>query len=407
MESFNKMCGKGLLDVGQESCVPCAPIIVGDMQGLKCMGGMTESCHSVWCKCRATDTEDGEGPQHQYGAPGSTVSSYEEMLSIFDGLGCEFKTLDFMLACAHISPSEFKGGRFTRFVCPDCGYNPTSAEYKADRARFNGMTDDEQKAARRKHTALNAHWNQELFMGPMAVHFGMDMYGADRLHLVYLNFFKHLFKYTIHEPLPDSQKVQVRDYLRAAGFYSYDAADDGDDPVKRWIGREVKRFLHEADIHIPFLLSLSSRPMDCTADTAACRDAAGAEEMDLSDDEFAATEEQVAQEAAREPRVMLNAGRWDRFLEWVRAEEVPWTEDSDLYRKGRALQYFNNARACSRDLLDLKPTMKSWVPHIACNIVPRQMVALGDSGRRSADACESFGALTKSVSSKTSHVGAW
>ena len=75
--------------------------------------------------------------------------------------------------------------------------------------------------------------------------------GSDQLHLVYLNMFKHMFKYTIHEPLPDSKKALVSRYLKAAGFYSYDAADESDDPVKRWIGREVKRFLHEADQH-PF-----------------------------------------------------------------------------------------------------------------------------------------------------------
>ena len=75
--------------------------------------------------------------------------------------------------------------------------------------------------------------------------FGMRRCGNDNLHLVYLNMFKHVFKYTVHEPLPESKKKLVRDYLKEAGFYSYDAADDSDDPVKRWIGREVKRFLHD------------------------------------------------------------------------------------------------------------------------------------------------------------------
>ena len=76
--------------------------------------------------------------------------------------------------------------------------------------------------------------------------------GCDNLHLVYLNFFKHLFKYTCHENFPTSKNKMVRDYLRVQGFYSYDAASDDDDPVKCWIGREVKRFLLEAHIHLPF-----------------------------------------------------------------------------------------------------------------------------------------------------------
>ena len=51
--------------------------------------------------------------------------------------------------------------------------------------------------------------------------------------------------------------------------------------------------------------------------------------------------------------------------------------------------------ACSRDLLQLKPTLESWVPHIACFVVPRQIQWLGRSANRSADACESYGALVK------------
>ena len=39
--------------------------------------------------------------------------------------------------------------------------------------------------------------------------------------------------------------------------------------------------------------------------------------------------------------------------------------------------------------------MQSWVPHVSCFIVPRQIVLLGDPSRRSADACESYGALIK------------
>ena len=119
--------------------------------------------------------------------------------------------------------------------------------------------------------------------------------------------------------------------------------------------------------------------------------------MDISDDEFEPTEAEIATEAARAPLTTVNADRWDRFLTWVSDIEVPWGEDTDAYRKMRALQYCNGARACSRDLFDLKPTMASWVPHIACNIVPRQIVELGDPSRRAADACESFGACAKST----------
>eukprot|EP00965_Chrysotila_dentata_P235441 6200755-Pleurochrysis_carterae.AAC.1 len=78
----------------------------------------------------------------------------------------------------------------------------------------------------------------------------MERAGVDGLHLIYLNIFKHLFNYTIHQPLPDTKKKLVKAYLRDAGFYSYDAAADDENPVMRWIGREVKRFLREADVHL-------------------------------------------------------------------------------------------------------------------------------------------------------------
>ena len=171
-------------------------------------------------------------------------------------------------------------------------------------------------------------------MGPLANGFGMRGCGNDILHLIYLNTFKHLFKYTIHEPLPESKKAIVSRYLKEAHFYSYDAADESDDPVKRWIGREVKRFLHEADQHLPFLLTLSSGQIDVSPETAAAINSVGEEEMDVSGDEFEPTEDQIAQEAARAPLFVVNAARWDRFLNWVRAIEQPWdASDGDSYRR--------------------------------------------------------------------------
>ena len=97
---------------------------------------------------------------------------------------------------------------------------------------------------------------------------------------------------------------------------------------------------------------------------------------------------------------MQNAGRWDNFIEYVRASQAPWPQgeaDSDDYRKGRADEAFNLHARCANDLLQLKPTMQTWVPHIGQFIVPRQMVELGDPARRSADACESFGAKLKKI----------
>ena len=74
-----------------------------------------------------------------------------------------------------------------------------------------------------------------------------------------------------------------------------------------------------------------------------------------------------------------------------------WERDDDEYRESKAVQWFNFAMSSSRDLLELKPTLESWVPHIACFIVPRQIKWLGNPVKRSADACESYGAMVKRI----------
>ena len=388
MASFNQLVANGFFErFGDLVHIPCEPIIVADMQGIKCMAGMSETCHSVWCKCKKGDN----GSHHNYGPIEDFKTPQEMDKFIAKELKCEFKKEEFITACAHM-PIKGKWR-----ACPCCGYRPSPAQGKADLARFNSLTDEEQKMERKEHIKLGAHWHIELYMGMMTIGLDMTRYGCDQLHLVYLNMFKHIFKYTIHEPLPISKKKIVARYLKAAHFYSYDADDESDDPTKRWIGREVKRFLHEADVHLPFLLGLSCTSIDQSACLDQYLNPAGQEGMDLSDDEF--VDEEIEDDPADSmSQLQLNATRWDHFLDWVRGLEQTWDpEDTLEYRNKRALQYCNGARRVSRDLLEMKPSMASWVPHIASWIVPRQIVELGDPSRRAADACESYGACCKFV----------
>ena len=121
--------------------------------------------------------------------------------------------------------------------------------------------------------------------------------------------------------------------MQQAGFYSYDAASVDEDPVKRWIGREVKRFLVEAHIHLPFLLQLASAPLDLVPDSVQkYMNAAGEEEMDLEGDEFAPTDEEIERERNEVPTMIAHAEMWDRFRAWVRCVQEPWTRDDDEYR---------------------------------------------------------------------------
>ena len=123
--------------------------------------------------------------------------------------------------------------------------------------------------------------------------------------------------------LPDSKKKIVRDYMKSARYYSYDAASVDEDPTKRWIGREVKRFLTEAHVYLPFLLQLAAAPIDLVPDSVQEFIHDGEEEMMVDDDEFAPTEEQVQKESEEEPVMMQHAEMWDNFLDWVRAVQEP------------------------------------------------------------------------------------
>ena len=75
----------------------------------------------------------------------------------------------------------------------------------------------------------------------------------------------------------ESKKKHVKAYLKAAGFYSYDAAAVDENPVMRWIGREVKRFLAHAHEHVPLLLRVTAAPPDMDSDIAAAMAGAHAE----------------------------------------------------------------------------------------------------------------------------------
>ena len=410
IESYNKLCDIGSFErtvmeanhlTGGEpkettQTVPSRCMTSADMQGAKSVYGMLAQSHSVWCKCK-------KATQHKY--PTEEVQTYAEVLHYCKELGCEVKTYEELCCWAHFSPGVAKGGRFTRFTCSCCGYSPTEKEWRADLKSFHEMNDADQKVLRDAHrdaddelNSTQQHFFQDLFVPPMVKH-GMERAGVDQLHLVYLNLFKHLFKYTVHEGLQSSRKKIISNYLKAAGFYSYDAASEDEDPTSHWIGREVKRFLEEADKHVPFLLQVASAPADVSMEMNDCTNAEGEQEMEY-DDEYAPTEEDLEQEEREEPLMMRNAARWDNFLAVVRSIAVPWPQgeqDSREYREGRAVEAFNLMAKVANDLVELKPTLQSWVPHIAVFIVPRQMVELGDPSRRSCDACESFGAMFKKL----------
>lgn len=155
----------------------------------------------------------------------------------------------------------------------------------------------------------------------------MDRCGADNLHLIYLNLFKHLFKYTVHEGLPESKKIMVRDFCKNAGFYSYDTASVDEDPCKHWIGREVKRFIEKAEDMVPFLLQIAALPAECMPEMATAMNGDGEMESDGGGRRVLADmEEDIEREEELEPVMMKNAGRWDHFFVLVESISRPWPQ---------------------------------------------------------------------------------
>ena len=117
-----------------------------------------------------------------------------------------------------------------------------------------------------------------------------------------------------------------------------------------WTGREVKRFLAVAHIHLPFLLRVVAAPLDMDADTASMMNEAGElrgqEEDELNLAQCEPSEEELSREEDEEPVMMMHAGIWDRFLAMEAEAQREWADpegDTDEYRKGRAVSFVNVA----------------------------------------------------------------
>ena len=87
---------------------------------------------------------------------------------------------------------------------------------------------------------------------------------------------------------------------------------------------------------------------------------------------------------------------WDNFYS-VKQSLRKFESDADDHRKLRAVEAFNAGTQVGKDIKVLRPTLQSACPHVLTNIVPRQMVEMGDPLRRGCDQSESIGANMKST----------
>lgn len=180
------------------------------------MTGTSEQSHAVWCTCLPGDSHHKyrqEPISYDPEDPASIEAAFIKMIAAIesddDGPKCKFKAYDDLCRWNHVSPSAARGGRFKRFKCEIRGYNPTESQWNNDMRNFGAKDDDEQKAERKRHRENGQqeyqwcrHFFREKFMSPMLHPVDLKNIGVDMLHLIYLNVFKHLFNYTIHQSMP-------------------------------------------------------------------------------------------------------------------------------------------------------------------------------------------------------------
>ena len=214
--TYNELIAAKEITLDTGDTIPAKPIASADFQTVKAKTATSEQTHSIWCTCLPSD-----GCQHKYADkltqmdgddPDSIEAAYDNVIHFIErdakGPRCKFKRYDDICRWNHYCPNVARGGPFRRFKCELCNYNPTAAEWTADMNEFAAKDDDEQKSERKAHRengcqeySWRRHHYGEKFMCPM-LHLDPRDIGVDMLHLVYLNLFKHLFNYTVHQPLP-------------------------------------------------------------------------------------------------------------------------------------------------------------------------------------------------------------
>ena len=221
--SFNELIRAAKITLENGTTIPARPIASADFQAVKAMTATSEQTHAIWCTCLGAVKDSG---QHKYITAcipceeDNVEAAYASMLKYIErdpkGPRCHFKSYDQQCRWNHVCPSVARGGKFKRFRCELCDYNPTEAAYNKAQADFHKKGDAEQKEDRKAHRengCTTYQWNRhhfgELYMSPMLDLDFRDI-GVDMLHLVYLNVFKHIFNYTVHQSLPgDSVRAHM------------------------------------------------------------------------------------------------------------------------------------------------------------------------------------------------------
>lgn len=395
---YNRMKKTGKLTVsikGESRALDLKLLVAADFQFFKAAMNMSKYTSAVWCACTLDNL---------FKRPDVPLVSWNQVLQFYDSIGCTLKDLKTICELNHYSFEVLEGREFQPFSCR-CGWKSgNEASWRRAVEEHAQLEGDSLKAADLAHSSQPAHCRHKPFNPPLFHQGTLDM-SADVLHLIFINMFTFFLEMTvlvhIHELSP-TLREPFELYVRSIGLPMKIVKATSIEEMKQGLtGRDAKVVMSKAVEHISTLLEFAhSEPAAIAAEVQA---GAGAAVNDIADDEFtwagdSGDEEENCgaedDDGDSESRMLKDAKTWDHFNTLCYAMR-PFERDDLGYRQERAVEAFNAAALVMAEYKRLNPQAMSACPHVALVVVPRQMVAHGDPGRRGTDHSESYGAAIK------------
>lgn len=330
-----------------------------------------------------------------------------QVLNFYDQLGCKLKDLDTICELNHYSVDVLRGKKFTEFSCR-CGWKSGKEEqWRASVEAHAQLEGDALKEADLQHSSHPVHRRHKPFNPPLFHLSTIDM-SADVLHLIFINMFVFFFEMTILVfifEMDPTTRTPFEVYVRSIGLPMKVVKATTMEEMKQGLtGRDAKVVMSQAIKHIPTLLEFAHAGSDevrhaMNTSTGSQGSLVGNgistdEDFTWTGDSDESSGSEDEGDMDNEPRMMRDARAWDHFRQLCFAMRTFERDDMD-YREQRAVEAFNAAALTMGEYKRLHPDAMSACPHVALCVVPRQMVAHGDPGRRGTDHSESYGASIK------------
>ena len=289
---------------------------------------------------------------------------------------------------------------------------------------MQGLTHDEYREVARAWGA--AHLRHFPGFAPLIYDEGLGMllFSVDILHLIFINLFKmHLMDMVIVFLLELSSEARqpIEVFLHSKSILIKLASAQNITEVSQSLtGRDCKVMCERAHEILPDLLEWAHAPQEAVE--AAAKEAAQEKRaastpsgtrsrpapashdnvftmvrppgVSDSEDEDEDEPEAERKEEEGEARKAKYAGFFDDFSAVVVAVRL-FESDTPEYRQARAVELFNAASKVGRNMVEVRESFDSAVPHVLTSVVTRQMVLDGDPNRRGCDQSEAIGVSIK------------